>query len=95
MIITGTTGTIDFRPTGQYSALTIQPNTFHFDGHEFVGGNWGTMPTELATLFDLAYRARRGDEAAIEVIRAANVYLTDIAGNVYISRDWKAREVGE
>ena len=89
MTITGPSGESLLLPTGQYSTITIQPNTFHFDGHEFAGGNWGTMPTELAPLFDLAYRARRGDEAAIAVIKAANVYLTDIAGNVYISRDWK------
>lgn len=87
MIITGTSGTIDFRPTGQYSTITIQPNTFLFDGHEFVGGNWGNMPVELAPLFDLAYRARRGDEAAIAVIKSANIHLADIAGNVYISRE--------
>lgn len=89
MIITGTPGATLLLPTGQYSTITIQPNTFHFDGHEFAGGVWGNMPTSMATIFDLAYRARRGDEAAIAVIKAANVYLTDIAGNVYISRDWE------
>ncbi len=90
MEISGTSGTTDLLLTyaGQYSTITIQPNTFQFDGHEFAGGNWGTMPTELAPLYDLAYRARRGDEAAIAVVKAANVYLTDISGNVYISRDW-------
>lgn len=85
--------TTDLRLTGegQYSTITIHPPTFHFDGHEFAG-NWGTMPTELAPLFDLGYRARRGDEAAIAVIKAANVCLTDITGNVYISRDWSKGE---
>ena len=85
MTITGPSGESLLLPTGHHSAITIKPPTFHFDGHEFAG-NWGTMPTELAPLFDLAYRARRGDEAAIAVIRAAAIHLTDVAGNVYIGR---------
>ncbi len=87
MIISGKSGTIDFRHGGQYGSITIVPNTFHFDGHEFAGGVWGNMPTNMVTIFDLAYRARRGDEAAIAVIKSANIHLADIAGNVYISRE--------
>lgn len=89
MAIINKSDKVDLSVMGLTTTMTIQPNTFRFDGHEFAGGNWGNMPIELAPLFDLAYRARRGDEAAIAVIKSANVYLTDIAGNVYVSRDWK------
>lgn len=84
-------GIAKFRGEGQYSTMTIQPNTFLFDGHEFVGGNWGSMPGEWASIFDLAYRARRGDEAAIAVVNAVGIQLADINGTVYICRNWRGR----
>ena len=92
MEINNNGGVAIFRGQGQYSTMTIVPNTFHFDGHEFAGGVWGNMPASMASIFDLAYRARRGDEAAIAVIEACGLHLTDIAGNVYISRNWKGEQ---
>lgn len=89
MEISGISGTAEFRPTRQHGTFTVVPNTFHFDGHEFAGGVWGNMPTSLVSIFDLAYRARRGDEAALAVIEACGLHLTDIDGNVYISRNWR------
>ena len=91
MTITGPSGEKIFLPTGGYGTIEIKPNTFLFDGHEFIGGNWGSMPAEWASIFDLAYRARRGDESAIAVIQAANIRLTDINGEVYISRELVAK----
>lgn len=63
--------------------LSIKLPTFEFDGQEFPG-NWRTMPSEQVPFFDIAYRAKRGDEAAIAVAKACRLYIADVDGKTYI-----------
>lgn len=57
---------------------------FEFDSRTFSCVNPGSMNIPMAPYFDIAYRSRRGDEAAIAVAKAIQLYITDIDGATYV-----------
>jgi len=67
--------------------MSFNEITFEFDERKFRGQNWGNMPALSVAFFYLAYRARRGDEAAIAVLNAAQITIRDVDGVDY----WPAR----
>ena len=62
----------------QETPLEVQPN-FIFDGHEFP--RLQPMPTSF--FFYLAYKARRGDEAAALILKTFTIGLNDVFGKPY------------
>jgi len=58
-------------------SLVAGPQLVPFDGHRFEWWPPGVNPLPLAFALDLAFRARRGDEAAVDLLNAFGITVTD------------------
>ena len=70
--------------TSAFKIATFPHCTFEFDGHEFTSMLPGYMDGTMAPYFYIAYRAKRGDEAAIAVATATKLYIADKDGVAYV-----------